>query len=148
MPHARSPAQAESRRPPRPAIGREPMAAGSCGKHAPISGVFFLDTTSDWPQNRANFWCTGRSLDEVGKKGGTLAIHARLDRAVHQSRMPGAWTLAARRRDAHRPVQQLRRATAQRAAADWPAVAAEAAFAERVPPGWPAAVNFKAEALF
>src|SRR5262245_7058832 len=48
--------------------------------------------------------------------GGKIAIPAWLDRTVHQSWMRSAWLLAARGQRAKRPLQQLRRSPAQRAA--------------------------------
>src|SRR4029077_15430546 len=55
-----------------------------------------------------------------------------MDRAMHQSRVPGPRTLVTRRRGAGRSLQQLRRAAAQRAAAA-PPVQASAAPADQLP---------------
>jgi hypothetical protein len=67
-------------------------------------------------------------------QGGSCAVHARLDGAVHQPGMRGARPLAACRQGARGPLQQLRRAAAQCSAPAGSEAAAPAAPAEQLPP--------------
>jgi len=69
----------------------------------------------------------------IGAPGRQRALSTGMDRAVHQSRVPGSRTLVARRCGAGGALQQLRPAAAQRTAAPKPAVEAQAASADDLP---------------
>jgi len=75
------------------------------------------------------------------REGGRRAVFAGLDRAVHQSPMSGPRPLAACRRCASRPLQQLRRAASQRSAPAGPSLPDAAAFAGKLSPGRSAALT-------
>ena len=67
------------------------------------------------------------------RKGRQLALSSRMDRAMHQSRMPGSWTLAARRHRTRGGLQQLRRTAAQCATASRSTSQVKAASSDDLP---------------
>jgi len=110
----------------------------SGGKHTTISSIFSLDATSNTLHNPANLGSRDARLPlgPVSEEGGlTHAVHAWMDRAVHQSGVPSSWCLAARGCCARRLLQQLPRAHAQRPTSAGPAPSFAATLAGRLSPG-------------
>jgi hypothetical protein len=119
----------------------------SCGvpEYEPLYIVYFFLTPQRGGRRIApTFWGTGVSQRVLAGRPcedrGKLAIYAWLDGAVHQPGVRSSRTLAARGCHPHRPLQQLRRAAAQRAASAGAAATDAPTLTGRLPPAGQAAL--------